>query len=111
MMSLPENAPKNRPATAKLCFVIGPMNENHMPKLRFLAREVLAPILAPVYVVKTPDEFGTGNIMDQSWLNPQLRPKVQGSLRSNGRACSPSFQVRCNARATISSTTSLFAAA
>jgi hypothetical protein len=87
----------------KLCFVIGPMNDDHMPKLRALAADIIAPILPPGYVVKTPDQGGAGNVMDQVMAacdsatlviadmtgnNPNVLYEV-GVLDSLGRLCIP----------------------
>lgn len=50
--------------TVKHCFVIGPMNEKHMPFLNWLAQEIIRPILEPHgFTVSTPDIPETGNIM------------------------------------------------
>jgi hypothetical protein len=37
------------------CFVIGPMGEGHLERLKWLAEEVLQPILGDGYEVFTPD--------------------------------------------------------
>jgi hypothetical protein len=94
---------EKRDPPQKLCFVIGPMNDDHMPKLRALATEIIAPILPPGYVVRTPDEGGAGNIMDQviescdsatlviadmTGNNPNVLYEV-GVLDSLGRLCIP----------------------
>lgn len=47
-------------------FVIGPMNPQHMPKLRWLAQKVVQPLLKPHgFTVSTPDAPEPGNVMDQ----------------------------------------------
>jgi hypothetical protein len=49
----------------KKCFVIGPMNEQHMPILNWLAHDIVAPIVkADDFVVETPDIPQSGNIMN-----------------------------------------------
>ena len=47
----------------KTCFVIGPMGEGHLERLKWLAKEVVQPILGDGYVVFTPDVNQIGNIM------------------------------------------------
>jgi hypothetical protein len=58
----------------RLCFVIGPMNDEHMPKLRFLAKKIVVPVLPKNFVVKTPDEFGAGNVMNVT--SPEMQQSV-----------------------------------
>ena len=49
----------------KTCFVIGPMNPGHLPKLHWLANKVVAEILKDKnFKVFTPDVQQIGNIMD-----------------------------------------------
>src|SRR4030095_7576131 len=87
----------------QFCFVIGPMNKEHMPKLRFLAKKIVEPVLPKNFVVKTPDEFGAGNVMNQVMAscdtaalviadttgnNPNVLYEV-GVLDSLGRLCIP----------------------
>ena len=48
----------------KTCFVIGPMGTGHLERLKWLAEEVLQPILGDGYAVFTPDVNEIGNIMD-----------------------------------------------
>jgi nucleotide-binding STING sensor domain-containing protein len=87
----------------QLCFVIGPMNDEHMPKLRALAKKIIAPVLPKNFVVKTPDEFGAGNVMNQVMAscdtaalviadttgnNPNVLYEI-GVLDSLGRLCIP----------------------
>jgi hypothetical protein len=50
---------------SRLCFVIGPMNDDHMPKLLAMANDIVKPILPAGYEVRTPDQGGAGNVMDQ----------------------------------------------
>lgn len=95
--------PAADPERAQLCFVIGPMNDEHMPKLRFLAKKIVEPVLPKNFVVKTPDEFGTGNVMNQVMAscdtaalviadmtgnNPNVLYEI-GVLDSLGRLCIP----------------------
>src|SRR4030095_6052787 len=87
----------------QFCFVIGPMNKEHMPKLRFLAKKIVEPVLPKNFVVKTPDEFGAGNVMNQLMAacdtaalviadttgnNPNVLYEV-GVVHSLGRLCIP----------------------
>jgi hypothetical protein len=77
------------------------MSPEHMPKLLFLAQMVRE--LLPDYTVKTPDQFGAGNIMDQVMAscdaaelviadttenNPNVLYEI-GVLDSLGRLCIP----------------------
>jgi hypothetical protein len=86
----------------KICFVIGPMNEEHMPKLRLLADQIIAPLL-PEHVVQTPDQKREGKIMNQviescdgadlviadlTGNNPNVLYEI-GVLHSLGRICIP----------------------
>jgi hypothetical protein len=49
----------------KTCFVIGPMNPDHLPKLHWLANKVVAEILKDKnFKLFTPDVQQIGNIMD-----------------------------------------------
>jgi hypothetical protein len=86
------------------CFVIGPMNPGHMPKLEWLARKVVQPILQPHgYTVFTPDADDPGNIMhhvikscdraqlvvaDLTGNNPNVLYEM-AILDAMGRACVP----------------------
>jgi hypothetical protein len=54
----PAPGTEKREPPPKLCFVIGPMNNDHMPKLRALAADIIKPILPAGYLVRTPDQGG-----------------------------------------------------
>jgi hypothetical protein len=86
------------------CFVIGPMNDQHMPTLNWLAREVLHPVLQPQGLgVETPDSSLVGNIMNQVIKSCDRAPLVVADTTGNnpnvlyemaildamGRACIP----------------------
>jgi hypothetical protein len=79
------------------------MNNDHMPKLRALAADIIKPILPAGYLVRTPDQGGAGNIMNQVMAacdsatlviadmtgnNPNVLYEV-GVLDSLGRLCIP----------------------
>jgi len=90
--------------TLNTCFVIGPMNEGHMPTLKWLAKEVVRPFLEPKGLgVETPDSAAIGNIMDQVIMSCDRAPLVVADTTGNnpnvlyemaildamGRACIP----------------------
>jgi Prokaryotic STING domain len=100
-------------STMNTCFVIGPMNDLHMPTLKWLAQEVLAPVLDPHQLkVETPDSFLVGNIMDQVIKSCDRAPLVVADTTGNnpnvlyemaildamGRACIP-IKIRGTAEA------------
>lgn len=87
----------------KTCFVIGPMGEGHLDRLKWLAKEVLQPILGDDYSVFTPDVNELGNIMhhvirscdradlvvaDTTGNNPNVLYEI-AILDAMGRACIP----------------------
>ncbi|HEX8490870.1 MAG TPA: STING domain-containing protein [Chthoniobacterales bacterium] len=87
----------------KTCFVIGPMGEGHLDRLKWLAKEVLQPILGDDYTVFTPDVNEPGNIMhhvirscdradlvvaDTTGNNPNVLYEM-AILDAMGRACIP----------------------
>jgi len=80
------------------------MNDLHMPTLKWLAQEVLGPVLDPHGLkVETPDSFLVGNIMDQVIKSCDRAPLVVADTTGNnpnvlyemaildamGRACIP----------------------
>jgi hypothetical protein len=87
----------------KTCFVIGPMGEGHLERLKWLAKEVVQPILGDGYAVFTPDVNLLGNIMhhvirscdradlvvaDITGNNPNVLYEM-AILDAMGRACVP----------------------
>ena len=87
----------------KTCFVIGPMGEGHLERLKWLAEEVVQPILGDGYAVFTPDVNEIGNIMhhvirscdradlvvaDMTENNPNVLYEI-AILDAMGRACIP----------------------
>jgi Prokaryotic STING domain len=87
----------------KTCFVIGPMGEGHIERLKWLAEEVVQPILGDGYTVFTPDVNEVGNIMnhvirscdraelvvaDTTGNNPNVLYEM-AILDAMGRACIP----------------------
>jgi len=87
----------------KTCFVIGPMGEGHLDRLKWLAEEVLQPLLGDDYKVFTPDVNVLGNIMhhvirscdradlvvaDTTGNNPNVLYEM-AILDAMGRACIP----------------------
>jgi hypothetical protein len=87
----------------KTCFVIGPMGEGHLDRLKWLATEVLPEILGEDYSVFTPDVPELGNIMhhvirscdradlvvaDTTGNNPNVLYEM-AILDAMGRACIP----------------------
>jgi hypothetical protein len=87
----------------KTCFVIGPMGEGHLERLKWLAKEVVQPILGDGYAVFTPDVNEIGNIMhhvirscdradlvvaDTTGNNPNVLYEM-AILDAMGRACIP----------------------
>ena len=87
----------------KTCFVIGPMGAGHIERLKWLAKEVLEPILGDDYTVFTPDVSQLGNIMhhvirscdradlvvaDTTGNNPNVLYEM-AILDAMGRACVP----------------------
>lgn len=102
------NTPQKQRAM-KRCFVIGPMNPDHLPKLHWLANEVVAKILEPKgFVVFTPDVQQIGNIMkhvirsadradlviaDTTGNNPNVLYEI-AILDALGKACVPIKQLK-----------------
>jgi hypothetical protein len=91
-------------AMMNTCFVIGPMNDLHLPTLKWLAQEVLEPVLHPHGLkVETPDSSLVGNIMNQVMKSCDRAPLVVADTTGNnpnvlyemalldamGRACIP----------------------
>lgn len=91
------------PVSKKTCFVIGPMGEGQIQRLKWLAEEVIGPILGDVYSVFTPDVSEIGNIMhhvirscdradlvvaDTTGNNPNVLYEM-AILDAMGRACIP----------------------
>lgn len=89
--------------STKTCFVIGPMGPGHRERLKWLAEEVLQPILGSGYSVFTPDVNLLGNIMhhvirscdraelvvaDTTGNNPNVLYEM-AILDAMGRACIP----------------------
>ena len=88
----------------KKCFVIGPMNDQHMPILDWLAHEIVEQIVKPHhFVVETPNIPQTGNIMhhiikacdraqlvvaDTTGNNPNVLYEM-AVLDAMGRSCVP----------------------
>lgn len=87
----------------RTCFVIGPMGTNHIDALKWLARDVITPILDDDFIVNTPDIPETGNIMhhviracdradlvvaDTTGNNPNVLYEM-AILDALGRACIP----------------------
>jgi hypothetical protein len=87
----------------RTCFVIGPMGEGHLERLKWLAEEVVQPVLGDNYAVFTPDVMETGNIMnhvirscdradlvvaDTTGNNPNVLYEM-AILDAMGRACIP----------------------
>jgi hypothetical protein len=93
----------------KTCFLIGPMNPSHLPKLHWLKKEVLEKILGPIgFEVFTPDVKQIGDIMnhvirsadraelvvaDTTGNNPNVLYEI-AILDALGRACVPIKQLR-----------------
>ncbi|HWM23638.1 MAG TPA: STING domain-containing protein [Chthoniobacterales bacterium] len=96
------------PDLKKTCFVIGPMGKGHIDRLRWLAKDVIQPILGDAYSVFTPDVNELGNIMDHvirscdradlvvadtTGNNPNVLYEM-AILDAMGRACIPvKFQI------------------
>ena len=91
-------------STLNTCFVIGPMSDTHMPTLKWLAKDIVQPILEPKgLVVATPDSAVIGNIMNQIIKSCDRAPLVVADTTGNnpnvlyeiaildamGRACIP----------------------
>lgn len=87
----------------RTCFVIGPMGPSHIGALKWLAHDVIAPILGNEFEVTTPDIPETGNIMrhviracdradlvvaDTTGNNPNVLYEM-AALDALGRACIP----------------------
>ena len=87
----------------KTCFVIGPMGKGQLKRLKWLAEQVIQPILGDGYVVFTPDVNELGNIMhhvirscdradlvvaDTTGNNPNVLYEI-AILDAMGRACIP----------------------
>nr|VFK22515.1 MAG: hypothetical protein BECKMB1821G_GA0114241_100251 [Candidatus Kentron sp. MB] len=87
----------------KRCFVIGPMKGPHMDTLKWLAYDVVEPLLPPGFEVKTPDSAQNGNVIthvikscDRAHLvianttgnNPNVFYEM-AVLDAMGRACIP----------------------
>src|SRR5215510_3575100 len=90
--------------TLNTCFVIGPMSDTHMPTLKWLAKEVVSPIVEPKgLAAETPDSAVIGNIMNQVIKSCDRAPLVVADTTGNnpnvlyemaildamGRACIP----------------------
>lgn len=94
---------------AKTCFLIGPMNPLHLPKLHWLKTQVLEKILEPLgFVVFTPDVNQIGDIMnhvirsadradlvvaDTTGNNPNVMYEI-AILDALGRPCVPIKQLK-----------------
>ena len=94
----------DREHTLNTCFVIGPMNDAHLPTLKWLAQEVLQPVLKEHGLrAETPDSAVIGNIMNQVIKSCDRAPLVVADTTGNnpnvlyemaildamGRACVP----------------------
>lgn len=68
----------------KLCFVIGPMGDGKMARLRQLANDVVAPLVEPYgFVVETPDHADVGRIIDQVILSLDQADLLVADLTGN----------------------------
>lgn len=87
----------------KTCFVIGPMGERDLARLKWLAEEIVQPVLGEDYAVFTPDVNLLGNIMhhvirscdradlvvaDTTGNNPNVLYEI-AILDAMGRPCIP----------------------
>lgn len=71
-------------ADRKLCFVVGPMGENRLERLRHLAHAVVEPLVEEHgFVVETPDHADVGSIMNQVLLSLEQADLLIADLTGN----------------------------